>query len=220
MGGTTSKSDSYADDNRSKKTISQQRNARSSRWPSWRNLYDCSQSMSAARINVHRKGTISTEVSAPCAFFRSSSLRRAQSRSLRSNAYGRTKRAQIGADVILVHELPGRDRWRHPPHSGSVAFSPNTSLWFQRKRGSHPGGDRNPFVRDLRDGCRHAERVFDKTTACLALATGIFGIASLTGLSVAIIRNALFATAWLLFVGYRLCRLSICLSQPAAAYAP
>jgi hypothetical protein len=50
--------------------------------------------------------------------------------------------------------------------------------------------------------------IFDKITAYLALATGIFGIASLTGLSLAIIGNAVFATAWLLSLGYRLCRLA------------
>jgi hypothetical protein len=49
---------------------------------------------------------------------------------------------------------------------------------------------------------------FDKTTAYLALATGVLGVASLTGLSFAIIGNALFATAWLFCVGYRLCRLA------------
>lgn len=50
--------------------------------------------------------------------------------------------------------------------------------------------------------------VSGKITAWLALATGVFGIASLTGLSLAIIGNALFATAWLFFVGHRLYRLS------------
>ncbi len=50
--------------------------------------------------------------------------------------------------------------------------------------------------------------VFDKVTAYLALATGVFGFASLTGLSVAIIGNALLATVWLFFVGYRLYRLA------------
>jgi hypothetical protein len=50
--------------------------------------------------------------------------------------------------------------------------------------------------------------VFDKTTAYLALATGVLGVASLTGLSFVIIGNALFATAWLFGVGYRLCRLA------------
>jgi len=49
---------------------------------------------------------------------------------------------------------------------------------------------------------------FNKITAYLALATGVLGIASLTGLSLAIIGNALFATAWLFFVGYRLYRLA------------
>jgi hypothetical protein len=50
--------------------------------------------------------------------------------------------------------------------------------------------------------------VFNKTTAYLGLATGILGIVSLTGLSLTIIGNALFATAWLFFVGYKLCRLA------------
>ncbi|MDR3773690.1 MAG: hypothetical protein P4L26_10105 [Terracidiphilus sp.] len=50
--------------------------------------------------------------------------------------------------------------------------------------------------------------VFDKITAYLALATGVSGIASLTGFTVAIIGNALFATVWLFFVGYRLYRLA------------
>jgi len=49
---------------------------------------------------------------------------------------------------------------------------------------------------------------FSKITACLCLATGLLGIASLTGLSPFIIGNALFATVWLFFVGYRLCRLA------------
>jgi hypothetical protein len=50
--------------------------------------------------------------------------------------------------------------------------------------------------------------VFNRITACLGLATGILGIVSLAGLSLTIIGNALFATAWLFFVGYRLCRLA------------
>ncbi|MGA2114947.1 MAG: hypothetical protein ABSH56_09385 [Bryobacteraceae bacterium] len=49
---------------------------------------------------------------------------------------------------------------------------------------------------------------FNKITAYLGLATGILVVASLTGLSLTIIGNALFATAWLFFVGYRLCRLA------------
>jgi hypothetical protein len=50
--------------------------------------------------------------------------------------------------------------------------------------------------------------VFNRATASLALATGILGIVSLTGLALAIIGNAIFATTWLLFVGYKLCRLA------------
>ena len=49
---------------------------------------------------------------------------------------------------------------------------------------------------------------FSKTTAYLGVATGLLGIASLTGLSPIIIGNALFATAWLFFVGHRLYRLA------------
>ena len=50
--------------------------------------------------------------------------------------------------------------------------------------------------------------VFDKITAWLALATGVFGIAALTGWGVAIYGNALLATIWLFFAGYRLYRLA------------
>jgi hypothetical protein len=50
--------------------------------------------------------------------------------------------------------------------------------------------------------------VFNKITAYLGLATGILGIVSLTSFSLAIIRNALFATAWIFLVGYRLYRLA------------
>lgn len=49
---------------------------------------------------------------------------------------------------------------------------------------------------------------FNKITAYLALGTGVLGILSLTGFSFAIIGNALFATAWLFFVSYRLYRLA------------
>ena len=49
---------------------------------------------------------------------------------------------------------------------------------------------------------------FSKITAYLGLATGVLGIASLTGFGPIIIGNALFATVWLFFVGYRLCRLA------------
>ena len=50
--------------------------------------------------------------------------------------------------------------------------------------------------------------VFNKITAYLGIATGILGIASLTRLSLAIIGNALLATAWLFLAGYRLYRLA------------
>jgi hypothetical protein len=49
--------------------------------------------------------------------------------------------------------------------------------------------------------------VLSKTTAFLGLSTGVLGIASLSGYSVAIIMNALFATIWILLVGYKLWRL-------------
>ncbi len=49
---------------------------------------------------------------------------------------------------------------------------------------------------------------FSKITAYLGLATGLLGIASLTGLSMIIIGNALLATAWLFFVGHNLYRLA------------
>jgi hypothetical protein len=50
--------------------------------------------------------------------------------------------------------------------------------------------------------------VFDKPTAWLAIATGVSGIAAPTGLSIAVYGNALLATIWLFFVGYRLYRLA------------
>jgi len=50
--------------------------------------------------------------------------------------------------------------------------------------------------------------VFNKITAYLGLATGILGIVSLAGLTLTVIMNALFATAWILVVGYRLYRLA------------
>ena len=50
--------------------------------------------------------------------------------------------------------------------------------------------------------------VFNKITAYLGLATGILGFVSLAGLTLTIIMNALFATAWILVVGYRLYRLA------------
>ena len=49
--------------------------------------------------------------------------------------------------------------------------------------------------------------IFNKTTAYLGLAAGIFGIVSIAGFFVIIIINALLVTLWLLFVGYRLFKL-------------
>jgi hypothetical protein len=49
--------------------------------------------------------------------------------------------------------------------------------------------------------------VFNKVTSYLALAAGVLGLVSITGLAVAIIANALAATVWVLLVGYRLYRL-------------
>jgi hypothetical protein len=49
---------------------------------------------------------------------------------------------------------------------------------------------------------------FNKVTAYLALGTGVLGILSLTRFGFAIMGNALFATVWLFFVGYRLHRLA------------
>ena len=50
--------------------------------------------------------------------------------------------------------------------------------------------------------------IFSKTTAYLGVATGILGVLSVTGFFIAIIMNAVFATVWVLFVGWRLYRLS------------
>ena len=52
-----------------------------------------------------------------------------------------------------------------------------------------------------------AKGIFNKTTAYLGLAAGIFGIVSIAGFFVIIIINALLVTLWLLFVGYRLFKL-------------
>ena len=49
--------------------------------------------------------------------------------------------------------------------------------------------------------------VFNKATAYLGILTGILGIAAVAGVGVAVILNALFATIWLFFVGYRLLKL-------------
>jgi hypothetical protein len=48
---------------------------------------------------------------------------------------------------------------------------------------------------------------FGRAAALLGVITGILGIAALTRVTAIIIGNALFATAWVLFVGYRLYRL-------------
>jgi len=50
--------------------------------------------------------------------------------------------------------------------------------------------------------------VFNKATAYLGILTGVLGIAAVAGVSIAVILNALFATIWLFFVGYRLLKLS------------
>jgi len=50
--------------------------------------------------------------------------------------------------------------------------------------------------------------VIDRFTAFLALATGVFGIAAITGLSAAIYGNALLATVWLFFASHRLFKLA------------
>ena len=49
---------------------------------------------------------------------------------------------------------------------------------------------------------------FGLIPAYLGLITGVLGIVSLTGWHLAIIGNALFATLWLFFVGFRLIRLA------------
>ena len=49
--------------------------------------------------------------------------------------------------------------------------------------------------------------IFSKSTAYVGLITGVLGIVSIAGWNVAIIMNAVLATAWVLLVGYRLYRL-------------
>jgi hypothetical protein len=49
---------------------------------------------------------------------------------------------------------------------------------------------------------------FNRTTACLGVVTGVLGILSLTGYDPVIIGNALFATVWFFFAGFRLIRLA------------
>jgi hypothetical protein len=48
---------------------------------------------------------------------------------------------------------------------------------------------------------------FHKSTAYVSLVTGVLGIVSITGWNVTIIMNAVFATVWVLLVGYGLYRL-------------
>ena len=50
--------------------------------------------------------------------------------------------------------------------------------------------------------------VFSKPTAYIGILTGVLGIAAVAGVSIAVILNAVFATIWLFFVGYRLYRLA------------
>jgi hypothetical protein len=50
--------------------------------------------------------------------------------------------------------------------------------------------------------------VFSRLTAYVGIVTGVFGIAAVAGLGIAIILNALAATIWLFLVGYRLYRLA------------
>ncbi len=50
--------------------------------------------------------------------------------------------------------------------------------------------------------------VFSKLTAYIGILTGVLGIAAVAGLSIAVILNAVSATIWLFFVGYRLYRLA------------
>jgi hypothetical protein len=50
--------------------------------------------------------------------------------------------------------------------------------------------------------------VFSKLTAYVGIVTGVFGIAAVAGVGIAIILNAVAATIWLFLVGYRLSRLA------------
>jgi hypothetical protein len=50
--------------------------------------------------------------------------------------------------------------------------------------------------------------VFRRMTACLAVTTGVLGLASLSGSSIVIILNAVLATLWLLSTGVRLLQLA------------
>jgi hypothetical protein len=50
--------------------------------------------------------------------------------------------------------------------------------------------------------------VFNKLTAYIGILIGILGILAVAGVSIAVILNAVFATIWLFFIGYRLYQLS------------
>lgn len=50
--------------------------------------------------------------------------------------------------------------------------------------------------------------IFNRVTAWLGIATGLLGLAAVAGVGIAVILNALAATAWLLLVGYKLIRLA------------
>lgn len=50
--------------------------------------------------------------------------------------------------------------------------------------------------------------IFSKFTAYVGILTGVFGIAAVAGVGIAIILNAVAATIWLFLVGYRLVRLA------------
>jgi hypothetical protein len=65
-----------------------------------------------------------------------------------------------------------------------------------------------PSIGTLVTGLVMLRGVFNKFTAYLAVIVGVFGIASLSGLGVAIYGNALLFTIWLFFVAYRLYRLA------------
>jgi hypothetical protein len=50
--------------------------------------------------------------------------------------------------------------------------------------------------------------IFNRVTAYVGIVTGIFGLAAVAGVPIAIILNAVAATIWLFIVGYRLYRLA------------
>lgn len=50
--------------------------------------------------------------------------------------------------------------------------------------------------------------IFGRTAACLGIATGLTGVAAPAGIFAIVMMNAIFATAWALFVGFGLLKLS------------